>query len=349
MPKRLKENLDYTFSYKDLITADKMVRKYISDREKMYNELFNSEEDYNVDDLKEYLEYFEGASASDLDVDAQDSKHHKYLWSIREFLSRNYEFNLLPNYCDLIGNVSDCLFYLDELADNITDEGMDDIVETEYECIENLKKFWNDYIVAMANYPLMDLSKLNKTCILGCEVLFDKSTDDFVLNSFLEFLQNIKKDFPQTLRNFDKFLILPNEFLTFLADGDEQTQAFFTDGEIYLKCKCDNLSDPSEQLFYKCVLYHEFSHYLWTLLPQYLQQYWVESYKEWKNKGLKLTRADDRNSQKSEFMQELFADCNACRYLGDKLCDEDYIHNPSPIIMDTFNFILKKAFEIKGN
>ena len=132
-------------------------------------------------------------------------------------------------------------------------------------------------------------------------------------------------------------------------DGDEQTQAFFTDGEIYLKCKCDNLSDPSEQLFYKCVLYHEFSHYLWTLLPQYLQIYWVESYKEWKNKGLKLTRADDRNSQKSEFMQELFADCNACRYLGDKLCDEDYIHNPSPIIMDTFNFILKKAFEIKEN
>ena len=46
------------------------------------------------------------------------------MWSIREFLSRNYEFNLLPNYCDLIGNVSDCLFYLDGLADNITDEGM---------------------------------------------------------------------------------------------------------------------------------------------------------------------------------------------------------------------------------
>ena len=66
----------------------------------------------------------------------------------------------------------------------------------------------------MANYPLMDLSKLNKSCILGCEVYFDKSTDDFVLNSFLEFLQNVKKDFPQTLRNFDKFLILPNEFCT---------------------------------------------------------------------------------------------------------------------------------------
>lgn len=349
MPKRLKENLDYTFNYRDLIAVDRQMQKYISDREKMYNELFNSTEDYTVDDLKEYLEYFMSPSASDMDIDSEEAKHHKYLWSIREFLSRNYEFNLLPNYCDLIGNVSDCLFYLDGLADNITDEGMGDIVETEYECIENLKKFWNDYIVAMANYPLMNLDKLKHVSIMGCDVYFEKDTQEFVLNSFLEFLQNVKKDFPQILKKFDRFLILNSDFITFLADNDEGTQAFFTDNSIFLKSKCENLKDESEKLFYRSVLFHEFGHYLWVCLPQYLRQYWVESYKEWKNKGLKLTRADDRNSQKSEFMQELFADCNACRYLGDKLCDEDYIHNPSPIIMDTFNFILKKAFEIKEN
>ena len=56
MPKRLKENLDYSFNYKDLIAVDRQMQKYISDREKMYNELFNSTEDYTVDDLKEYLE-----------------------------------------------------------------------------------------------------------------------------------------------------------------------------------------------------------------------------------------------------------------------------------------------------
>ena len=349
MPKRLKENLDYTFSYKDLITVDKMVRRYISDREKMYNELFNSEEDYNVDDLKEYLEYFEGASASDLDVDAQDSKHHKYLWSIREFLSRNYEFNLLPNYCDLIGNISDCLFYLDGLADNITDEGMDEIVESEYECIENLKKFWNDYIVAMVNYPLMKLDELKDVSIMGCDVYFEKDTQEFVLNSFLEFLQNVKKDFPQILKKFDRFLILNSDFITFLADNDEGTQAFFTDNSIFLKSKCDDLKDESEKFFYKEVLYHEFGHFVWSCLPQYLQMYWVQSYTDWKKKGLKMPRDEERNSQSDVYCQECFADSFACIYLGDSATDEDYIHLPNEQIMDTINFILKKAFEIKEN
>ena len=56
-----------------------------------------------------------------------------------------------------------------------------------------------------------------------------------------------------------------------------------------------------------------------------------------------------RNSQKLEFMQELFADSFACIYLGDSATDEDYIHLPNEQIMDTINFILKKAFEIKEN
>ncbi len=42
MSKKLEENLDYTFSYKDLLAIDKLMKKYISDREEMYNSLFNS-------------------------------------------------------------------------------------------------------------------------------------------------------------------------------------------------------------------------------------------------------------------------------------------------------------------
>jgi hypothetical protein len=55
--------------------------------------------------------------------------------------------------------------------------------------IENLKKFWNDYLVTMANYPLNNLDKMKHTSIMGCDVYFEKDADDFVLNSFLEFLQ----------------------------------------------------------------------------------------------------------------------------------------------------------------
>ena len=205
MPKRLKENLDYTFSYKDLITVDKMVRKYISDREKMYNELFNSTEDYTVDDLKEYLEYFMSPNASDMDIDSEEAKHHKYLWSIRDFLSRNYEYNLLPSYCTLVGNLTDCLFYLDELVDNITDEGMEEIVEGEYECIENLKKFWNDYLVTMANYPLMNLDKMKhlkryeieQRFVHACEE-YQKETQDYEKDRvFTECKERFSTDFEE--------------------------------------------------------------------------------------------------------------------------------------------------------
>ena len=354
MSKRLKENLDYTFNYRDLIAVDRQMQKYISDREKMYNELFNSTEDYTVDDLKEYLEYFMSPNASDMDIDSEEAKHHKYLWSIRDFLSRNYEYNLLPSICNEIANVSDCLFYLDGMVDNITDEGMNEIIESEYDCMENLKKFWNDYLVTMANYPLMDLSKLNKTCILGCNVYFEKNTDNFVLNSFLEFLQNVKKDFPQILKKFDMFFILDNHYVDYLADdGDLEansgTMAFFSDNSIFLKSHCDDLKDESEKFFYKEVLYHEFGHFVWSCLPQYLQMYWVQSYTDWKKKGLKMPRDEERNSQSDVYCQECFADSFACIYLGDSATDEDYIHLPNEQIMDTINFILKKAFEIKEN
>ena len=57
-----------------------------------------------------------------------------------------------------------------------------------------------------------------------------------------------------------------------------------------------------------------------------------------------MCRDKDRNSQLDVYMNELHSDCFACHYLGDKMTDDDYIHMPSQIIMDTFEFILKKAF-----
>lgn len=349
MPKRLKENLDYTFSYRDLIVADRMMKKYISDRERMYNELFNSAEDYSKDDVVEYCEYFMGDSASDMDIDDENSKHHKFLWNIRDFLGRNYEFNVLPSYCTLVGNVNDCLFYFGEVVDGMNGDALEEFVSSEWECLQNLKKFWGDYLTAMAEYPLMNLDEMNKTCVLGCDVYFDKKADDFVLNSFLEFLQNVKKDFPQILKKFDRFLIVDNDYLHYLADDgletDSGTEAFFTDDSIFLKAKCEDLKDESEKFFYRTVLYHEFGHFVFSMLPQYLQLYWQENYSNWKAKGLKMCRDEDKNSQLDVYCQELFADAFACRYLGNEMDDSCYIHLPNEQILDTHEFILKKAFE----
>ena len=62
-----------------------------------------------------------------------------------------------------------------------------------------------------------------------------------------------------------------------------------------------------------------------------------------------MPRDEERNSQSDVDCQECIADSFACIYLGDSATDEDYIHLPNEQIMDTINFILKKAFEIKEN
>ena len=97
MAKRITENLDYTFSYKDLIVADKMMKTYLADREKLYTDLFCSDEEYDKQDVLDYIEYFMSSNSSDMDIDSKDSRHHKYLYNLHHFLSRNYEFNILPS------------------------------------------------------------------------------------------------------------------------------------------------------------------------------------------------------------------------------------------------------------
>lgn len=344
MTKKLTENLDYTFSWRDLIAVDKLMKIYVYDREKMYTELFCSDEDFTKDDVTDYIKYFFGSDASDMDVDASESKHHKYLYNIRHFLSRNYEFNILPSYQQLINDLIDCLYYY---GDTSTDEGIQEFIDCEYECIKNLEQNWVVFLQTMASYPMMHLEKLKHISVLGCDVYYDKSTDKFVLDSFLEFLQNVKKDFPTVISKFDRFLLVDNDYLQFLADDggeDSHTEAFFTDNAIFLKAHCEDLKNESEKFFYKEVLYHEFGHFIFEQLPEHLQLYWQESYSEWKKKGLKMCRDEDKNSQLDVYMNECFADNFSCYYLGDKMTDEDYIHLPSQLITDTFEFIIRKAF-----
>lgn len=350
MVQRIKENLDYTFSYKDLIVADKMMKTYLDDREKLYSDLFCSDEEYDKQDVLDYIEYFMSSNSSDTDIDSENNVHHKYLYNLHHFLSRNYEFNVLPSYCECIANITDCLYYFNSVD---TDEEIELFVENESETIENLKLFWHDFLDTMTNYPMMHLDKLKHTCIMGCDVYYDKSTDKFVLDSFLEFLQNVKKDFPSIINKFDRFLILDNDYVHYLADDgleeDSGTMAFFTDDSIFLKAHCDDLKDESEKFFYREVLYHEFGHFIFSRLPEYLQLYWKQEYQNWKKNNMKMPRDDDRNSQLNEYCEECFADNCAIFYLGDKMTDEDYIHDCSSFIKDVFEFIIKKAFEIKEN
>ena len=350
MAKRIKENLDYTFEWRDIIAIDRMMKSYINDRETLYTELFNSEEDFDKEDVQEYIEYFLSPNSSDMDVDSDDNKHHKYLHNIHHFLERDYLFTILPSYENLITNLSDCLYYCGVLE---TDEDINNFIEFESECIENLKAFWHEFLQTLAEYPMLHLEKMKCTNIMGILVYYDKNVQSFVLDSVVDFLQDIKRDFPTIMKRFDTLFIMDNDYLRFLSDDngeDSGTQAFYTENSIYLKAKCDNLKDESERFFYKEVLRHEFGHRVFDSLSEYLQIYWEECYKEWKKKGLKFCRDEDRNSQLDVYCQELFADCMACYYFENTeeiYNDENYIHMPNEQIMDTFKFIIKKGFEDK--
>ena len=346
MAKRIKENLDYTFEWRDAIAIDRMMKSYINDRENLYAELFNSDEDFDKEDVIEYVDYFLSLNSSDMDVDNNNCTHHKYLHNIHHFLERQYLYTILPSYEDMVANINDCLYYCGGLE---TDEEINAFVESEGECIENLKTFWHELLDTLADYPMLHLEKMNKTNIQGILVYYDKNTQPFVLNEVTAFLQDVKRDFPTIMKRFDTLFILDNDYLRFLSDDlggeDSGTQAFYVENSIYIKAECDNLKDDSEKFFYREVLRHEFGHRVFDSLPEYLQIFWEENYKEWKNKGLKMCRDDDRNSQKEVYCQELFADCMAVHYLGDEMSDEDYIHDCSSMIMDVFEFIIRKGFE----
>ena len=345
---KLQENLDYSFNWKDLICIDKAFQIYIRDREKLYAELFCSNEDYSKQDVSEYIEFFLSENSSDRDVDAKDSHHHEYLHNIHHFLDREYLYTILPSYSESVNTIKDCLYYYGAID---TVEDMNEFIEFEGETIENLKEFWHDFLDTIADYPLMHLEKMNKTNIMGTLVYYDKKTQPFVLNEVTNFLQDIKNDFPTIMKRFDTLFILDNDYLNFLADDggeDSGTQAFYTDNSIYIKARCDDLKNESEKFFYKEVLRHEFGHRVFDSLPEYLQVYWEESYKKWKEKNIKMCRAEEKNSQLDVYCQELFADCMACKYFQktDEIYnDENYIHYPNQQIMDTFMFIIRKGFE----
>lgn len=331
---RIQEKLDYNFRYSDAKIIDELMRYYISDRERMYNELFCSTMDYTLEDVKSYIKYFMGEPNGNIEQDGDE--YHEYLYRLKHFLSRNYEMNLIPEFAESVTNIYSCLISC--LDTDISDEDMENFESLEYESIKNLKTYWADYLSKLIEYPMLNLDKMNYANIAGVQVYYNDTITDWVLNTFLEFVQNIKRDFPSTLLRMDTFVLVSPEYITFC--GGEGTEAFFTDDAIFYADSCPE----EDREFYRSALYHEFGHFIYSLLSETYQIYWCDNYIEWKNNNVKMTRDEDKNSQKDEFCEELFADCTSCHYLCDLMTDEDYIHNPSNLIMNVWEFIIKKEF-----
>lgn len=329
---KIKERIDFNFSYKDCATMDRIIGEYINDRENMYKELFLSGDNYTVDDIREYIRYF---CSSATGLESEDKNIHRHIFRIQHFLQRNYEIYLIERVQETINNL---IYAITDIMAFMEDEEIDfdDFEEMEYNSIENIKKYWEEFIKEIMEYPLLNLDKMEFTVIGGVQVYYSKNVSPFIYDSFIKFLENIKRDYPNTLLMMDTFILVPSEYIQFCAG--KGTQAFFTDDVVFYADDC--LEEDKD--FVRSVYYHEFGHYIYSLLSETMMEYWHDCYLQWKSSNTKMTRDEDRNSQLDEFEEELFADTFSTLYVDNG--EEAYIHKPSSLITDTLLFILEEEF-----
>lgn len=333
----INERIDFNFSYQDCKTIDKLLKEYLTDRQNIYTELFlDGDKEYTTDDVREYINYF---CCSNGDCSQENDSVHSKLPRIIHFLQRNYEIFLQDNILDTAQHLMDALTgiigFLD-LSDTELEENFEEFENTEYENIQSIGSLWEDFLQKVAEFPITNLDKMEYMVIGGVQVYYNKSIQPFIYESFVKFLNTIQKDYPNTLLMMDTFILVSPEYIELCAG--EGTRAFYIDDVIFYT---DNCPDEDRD-FIKSVYYHEFGHYIYSMLSETMMEYWHQSYLDWKSSNVKLSRDEDVNSQLDEFEEELFADTFSTLYIDNG--DEAYIHSPSPKVKDTLLFILEKEF-----
>lgn len=337
---------------KDSKSVDKLFKQYIEDRKQMYESVLDSE--LNDDSIAIYKDYF-CKYCGELDNDV-----HPHLWRIIHFLERDYE-SYIEN---TIGSASANILLL------LTDIDYQDFEKDEYDRIVELEKEWNNFLDLILSVPLLDVNTMEFENKYGVSIYKNKKCDEFVLSAFDEFLETVHKVFPNTLTRLDAIVITTVEYIHLVGDGkysiDGSTCAYYTDGCLFLASTL-NMKEDSDELeekkFYYIVLFHEFSHFIFSTLSETAQIYWHNIYKDWRTKGINMTRDDDRNSQlydndgneSGENVEELWADTNGLILYNmtkfgknNPTTKEDYIHMPSYLITDTVEYLLRKEYNIKN-
>lgn len=333
---------------KDVKSIDKIIKSYIEDRKQMYETVLESEMDDKS--ISIYQDYF-CSHCGELDTEV-----HPYLWRIIHFLERDYE-------SFIEGKISSAS---SEVLNALTNITYNDFEQDEYNAIKNLEEKWSTFMDVVLSVPLLDVKTMSFENKYGVSIYKNKKCNNFVLSAFDEFLETTHRIFPNTLTRLDAIVITTMEYIHLVGDGkysvDGSTCAYYTDGCLFL---ANSLAEDTieEKKFYYIVLFHEFSHFIFSTLSETSQIYWHELYKEWRNKGTKLTRDDDRNSQlydengneTGEFAEECFCDQNAIMLYNmtkfgrqNPTTGDDYIHNGSPLILDTIQYLLEKEYNIKN-
>lgn len=333
----LNENITFNFSdsfFKDVNALDELIKNYLIDREKMYEELFCSEESYTNDDIDKYIDYFMTPS-TDLTQNVYENLYH-----IQNFFNRDYEIYIQDEINSLRNKILSLISGTTYQYETFEEDELKNIIE--------IKDLWEEFKVKTAQAPLLDLDKMDYKNVYGVQCYFD-NPQFFVQETFDKFMNVLHKNFPNVLLKLDTIVIVPKDYIEFV--GGEGTQAFFTDNALFLANSCDK-EDKEEKIFYELVLYHELGHFIFSLLSETSKILWSDLYKTWREKDVKMTRDDDRNSQlydedgneSGEFKEELWADTFATLLYGEDLSDKYYIHKPSALISNSVKFILDDEF-----
>lgn len=333
---KVDERIDFNFSYKDCETIDRILNEYLKDRQSFYSELFLNDAEYTTDDVRDYITYF---CCSDGDCSRADDTVHEKLPRLIHFLQRRYEIFLIESIGETVDNLlyslTNLSYYLD-LDDDELATKFDEIEETEYENIQSIGDLWTQFVQQIAEQPLINLDKMEYTVIGGVQVYYNKNIEPFIYDSFMNFLENIKKDYPNVLLMMDTFILVSPEYIEFCAG--EGTQAFFANDVIFYADSCKD----EDKDFVKSVYYHEFGHYIYSMLSETMMEYWHNSYLQWVKDNVKMSRNEEENSQLDEFEEELFADTFSTLYIDNG--DDAYIHRPSSLVTDALLFILNEEF-----
>ena len=314
----IKEQLDFSFSFKDFESVDEFEREYLNDRIKYFTKYFID----NIPTQNEYENYINFFITPIFD----DKEQHPYLYRIQHFLERDYEFFTLPEVFSIKENLLKILN-----IDSNQLEQIDSFINFEFNNINDMADLWEELYNKIQEYPILMLNTFDFMDINGTKIYFEDNTDPFIKENFITFITNISELFPNELSKLGNWIICNPKYIEFSAG--KGTFAFYMRDNVFVRSKVEE----EDKKFYIETLYHEFFHFLFELLPEYVQIAWYDMYEIWKYKNVKMTRDEGKNS-----VEELFAD------VGSLLCTpiHDFIQEPNPIIRDYVKIILKDNFNI---
>lgn len=320
MNNKLNEKLDFTFSYKDFNLITELLNQYMDDRVYVFNSIVSMNDGFTDDLKKEYIHYF-------IAPFMENKPYHKYLSKINHFICREYEIYNYPEISEIVANLKSIFN-----TDYNTLEIIEDFEMYEMENINLIYALWEQFTSLVANYPILNLDTYNYEKIGSLPIYYNNPPKE-LLNEINEFILRMENEFPTSIRRLDSIILCSKDYIEFVAG--KGTMAYFVSDTVFIP---DDIKED-DYLFFITTLYHEFGHFIFSLLPEECYIIWYDYFDEWKQNKLKLTRDKEQDVD----AEELFADVFSLIFNPNI---PDYLHEPSQIIMNTFIDILNRGFTI---